>query len=248
MDGFWPSASKWFSEKTSSPLYFTYVGFFVVWNWKFFQIIFLENSALFEKPRVEYVTSNLYLHWGHGLFLDGLTSFLWHTLPPAILTIIAILFFPYAQKWALFYYLESRFERKRMFQSKQLEHNQWLLDQEKLRSQTLKDIATEKVEQKKTEREIDRATTDQEKWDSEYNLLRSEGVSIDAAINNAEKIIYGHRGYYGTEKYEVNYISPDDLSLLDGVNLINIPRGQNLIEFTEKGKYFVRASKISNAF
>ena len=121
MDGFWSSLSKWFNEKTSSPLYFTYIGFFIAWNWKFFQIIFLENENLFLTPRIEYIKSKLIFHTPLyskiserlNIPIDWLLNTAWHILPPAIFTYLAIVYLPKVHKWALDKYLESRFERKK---------------------------------------------------------------------------------------------------------------------------------------
>ncbi len=127
MDGFWTSFSNWFNEKTSSPLYFTYTGFFIAWNWKFFQIIFLESETLFKTPRIEYIDSHLYIHvhpW-----LDFILNPAWHVIPPAILTYSAIVHFPHIQKWAFDVYLNNRSDRKRMFLTKKLEDDRWLLAQ-----------------------------------------------------------------------------------------------------------------------
>ena len=124
MNEIWSSFSKWFNENTSSPLYFTYIAFFIAWNWKLFQIIFLENASLFSQPRIEYITEELNFHIGWaGAFspvINWIFDIGWHLLPPVGLTYAAIVWLPYIQKWALEKYLEGSFERKRIFEIKKM--------------------------------------------------------------------------------------------------------------------------------
>ena len=63
--------------------------------------------------------------------LNFILNFSCHIIPPAIFTFLSILYLPRIQKWALEKYLESRFDRKRMFEGKQREYNKWLLGFEK---------------------------------------------------------------------------------------------------------------------
>jgi len=126
MDGLLSSLSRWFNEKTSSSLYFTYIGFFIVWNWRFFQIVFLEKETLFSSPRIEYINSHLLFSiptysqipgWINSV-MNSVANYGWHIVPPAILTYLTIIYLPYLHHWALEKDLENRFERRRMFEIK----------------------------------------------------------------------------------------------------------------------------------
>lgn len=176
MDGFWSSFSKWFSEKTSSSLYFTYIGFFITWNWKFFQIVFLEKETLFSSPRVEYIASKLLFitphYFGSHLWVENVINWVlnlsWHMIPPAIFTYLAIVYLPRVHTWALEKDLDNRFERKRMFKTKQRVYDQWLLEQGKAHEGTLRELVEVTHRQAESEKKIRSALTDEERWRLEY--------------------------------------------------------------------------------
>lgn len=245
MDGFWSSASKWFNEKTSSPLYFTYIGFFVAWNWKFFQIIFLENENLFLAPRIEYIKSKLFFStnfsliipaWLH-ILVDWLLNTAWHILPPALFTYLAIVYLPKLHKWALDKYLESRFERKRMFATKKFEDDKWLLDQEKIHSRTRKDFASIKEQQLEVEKRIQKTMTDEERWELEYQEF--EKIPTFFKFKQIIETIYKHNGY--VEDSSVRHVEAGVLAVADARGLVSYVDGRrNDIELTKKGKFFAK--------
>lgn len=247
MDGFWSSASKWFNEKTSSPLYFTYIGFFVVWNWKFFQIIFLESDSLFSSPRVEYVYSNLWLNFPLNfrvpiwlnIPIDFIINFAWHTIPPAFFTYLAIVYLPKLHKWALDKYLESVFERKRMFATKKFEDDKWLLDQEKIHSQTLENIASVKEEKLKTEERIKKTMTDEEKWELEYQKFEKNPSFYK--FKQIIETIYKYDGIIDEGYGVAHHADTGALATADTRELItHSGSNRNTIELTKKGKFFAK--------
>ncbi|MEK7104953.1 MAG: hypothetical protein AAB868_02850 [Patescibacteria group bacterium] len=244
MDGFWSSLSKWFNEKTSSPLYFTYIGFFIAWNWKFFQIIFLENENLFLTPRIEYIKSKLIFHTPLyskiserlNIPIDWLLNTAWHILPPAIFTYLAIVYLPKVHKWALDKYLESRFERKKIF-----EHDKWLLDKEKLHSKTLENIISVKEQQSKIEERIEKTMSDEEKWEIEYQDFE-KSLSF-FKFRQIIETIYKYDGFVvTTEDFQPNrHADAGALALVDTWGLISYSgSNRNAIEFTKKGKFFAK--------
>ena len=245
MNGFWSSASKWFSEKTSSPLYFTYIGFFIAWNWRFFQIIFLENENLFLTPRIEYIKSEILFStnfpliipaWLH-ILVDWLLNTAWHILPPALFTYLAIVYLPRLHKWALGKYLESGFDRKRMFERKRFEHDKWLLDQEKIHSKTLENFASVKEQQLKAEERIQKTMTDEERWELEYQEF--EKSTSFFKFRQIIETIYKHRGY--VESGAMRYVEAGILAMSDARGLVSYVEGsRNAIELTKKGKFFAK--------
>lgn len=247
MNGFWSSASKWFNEKTSSPLYFTYIGFFVAWNWRFFQIIFLENENLFLAPRIEYIKSKLFFStnfpliipaWLH-ILVDWLLNTAWHILPPAIFTYLAIVYLPRLHKWALHKYLESRFERKRMFEIKRFEDDKWLLDQEKIHSKTLENFASVKEQQLKTEERIQKTMSEEEKWGIEYQEFEKNHSFYK--FKQIIETIYKYNGIIDERLGDAPHADTSSLATADTRELTTYSgSSRNVIELTKKGKFFAK--------
>lgn len=249
MDGFWSSLSKWFSEKTGSPLYFTYIGFFIVWNWKFFQIVLLESASLFRAPRIEYINSELWFFvpalsavpvWAN-VIIDWIINLIWHIGPPIFFTYLAIVYLPILQKWALNKYLESRFERKKIFEEKQREYDNWLLEQEKKHKKTLENIVTVKEQKAKVEKEIEKIMTEEEHWELEY--LEFEKSPYFYEFKQIIETIYKYEGVIeitvGFQK--VRHADANSLATAHTRDLISYFKdSHNVIEFTKKGKMFAK--------
>lgn len=157
MNDFVQSISKWFTEKTSSSMYFTYAIFFLTWNWSFFQIVFLEDSSLFYYPRIEYIYSNLFFdipllfHTPYWFYI--ITTFFinvaWHVIPPVIFTFLAIKYLPSLNQRVLRIELKNRFNRKKDFVLARSEYEQWELNEERDREKRLEDLGEIKSSQEK---------------------------------------------------------------------------------------------------
>lgn len=169
MEGFWSSVSSWWSEKTSSPLYFTYIAFFIVWNWQFFQIIFLESGDLFYSPRIEYITSNLFFaipflntfsDWIR-IPIEWFSNFVWHIGPPVLFTFLAIRYLPVLHKLAFDIHVNNYFTRKTAYRSANLEY-------EKGETVRLKEEVKEKKQQQVQKKAIERIQPEEEKWSQEF--------------------------------------------------------------------------------
>lgn len=247
MDGFWASFLRWFNEKTSSSLYFTYIAFFIVWNWKFFQIIFLESNTLFFAPRIEYIDRELLFHWwvysGVPYWLHWLAfsvnliaNFAWHIMPPIAMTYLAILYLPKLHKWALAKDLENRFERQRMFQSKKREYDEWLLDQAQKESRTLIDLASEKEQQAKAEKKIQETMSDVERWGLEYGIF--EKTAHFYKFRDILITVYQFNGLIQVDG--VIHADTGTLAMADIWELVSRARGSNVIELTKKGRAFAK--------
>lgn len=236
MTEFFSSIQKWFSEKTSSPLYFTYIGFFIVWNWKFFQIIFLESETLFTSPRVEYL-AKLDLHIFDFIPFNWTVNLIWHIGPPAFLTYLTIMYLPILQKWALDKYLDNRFERKRIFDIKQLRHNNWILEQEKGDKKTLENIKYVREQKAKVEKEIKKTMTEKERWEFEYPEFEKSPYFYE--FKKILEVIYKKSGYIDDGKGP--YAPAIALATADSWGLISYNgASRNKIELTEKGKIFAK--------
>lgn len=248
----WTSFTKWLGEKTGSPLYFTYIGFFIVWNWKFFDVIFIESPALFTTPKLEYISQNLYFRLENFLSiempawllhsLNQVFNYSYHLIPPAILTLLSILYLPKLQKWALGRYLNSSFDRKKMYATKQREYNEWILNSEKKEEETLEAIADVKRKQVKQKEAIEKTKTTEEKWKEEFDNIKL--LSFFSQFSQLTDAVYKHGGkvkvWSGAQW--VLAVQPDVLAFADSIGLITInakDADSQQIAFTEKGKYFV---------
>lgn len=242
MSEFWQSVGKWFNEKTSSPLYSTYLGFFVAWNWRFFQIIFLESEKLFSAPRIEYIQTNLYHHFGMNPVLDWLVAMTWKVAPPALLTYWAIIYLPRLQKWAFDIYLGNRFDRMQMFQDKQHAYDLWLLDLEKKKTQTTRSIATEKKAQVEQKKEIEKTKTQEEKWQEEFEQIKRQDLLH--GFQGLVGVLYKSGGIMYAHQVEDALGHSSGIVAFAGThNLIDSERedgGSTMIRLTDKGKHFSR--------
>lgn len=234
MQEFWSSVSKWFNEKTSSPLYFTYIAFFVVWNWKFFQIIFLESDKFFSSPRVEYIEKNLNLHITNNIFWDFIINLGWHIIPPAFLTYLAVEYLPRIQKWAFEIHIKNSFERKEIHWKKNSEY-------EKMQTKSIEVVAEEKVKQKTQREKIQKTKTQEEKWFEEYEKFEKNPLFYK--FSQIVKSLYNHSGQVSpflSGSYH-RVIDIDILALVHSEDLIN-KNGvshKEIIEPTNKGKFFI---------
>ncbi|MBI2120962.1 MAG: hypothetical protein HYT94_05060 [Parcubacteria group bacterium] len=225
------SFGEWFKEKTSSPFYFTFIGFVIIWNWKFFYILFWESSELFKAPRIEYVVSNF-----ESSIFAHLT---WFLFIPIVSTYIAIVWLPKLNAWAHKIYIKNHFERQRAYDRERLAY-------EREKTENLRNEVKEKTIQKELKYEVEKDLTQEEKWDLESKDLFSIDENI-SALRKANDAIYKTGGKFATEIANLNqsyatYIPPTLLSRLDTLSLASIRnRSTNYgeISFTPKGKYFV---------
>lgn len=228
------SLSKWFSEKANSPLYWTYLGFFVAWNWKFFQIIFLEHESLFTTPRVEYLETLIPAPSGIAI-LDWGINLLWHAVPPVIFTYIAIMYLPRLHRWAFEIYLKYHFERKTMFQEQKAEHERKMAELTKREA----DAKKERVEQ---EQIIEERKTDEERWGKEFRELSAHVLFLQ--FKQIIDVIYENNGrtVRWSNDHPRRMVNTNVLAFAHSKGLINITSNNDdneVIELTDKGRFFV---------
>lgn len=235
MGEFLASFSKWLQEKVSSPLYWTYFGFFVAWNWKFFQIVFLEDPSLFHAPRVEYLDSLLFTP-SEVQFFDWLINVLWHVIPPAGLTYVAIIWLPHLHKWAFDKYITNHFERKVLFQERKAEY-------EKKMAKLIKQEASSKKERVEQEEIIRKTKTQEEVWEEEFEKVKS--IESLYGFQKLVSEIYRQGGLLRADT--VSNTMPSSIVVFAGTydltEIVDKKWGSSNLQFiklTEKGKYFSR--------
>ncbi len=253
MNDFWSSLAKWFNEKTGSPLYFTYLGFYIAWNWRFFQVVFIESPSLFSGPKIEYISNFLGFSvqdlfpasWSAYIFvIDWILNLAWQVIPPAIYTVAAILFLPAVHFWALRKYLDSYFARQKLFKREEKKYNDWLLKLEEENEETLAKIASTKGRQLELEAKISRTKTQDELWDEE--LLRLQSNPLFTRLGELVEVLYRNGGL--THKRQTNgipirVISADVLAFADTSGLVSIQPGSSQLSekltLTDKGKFVI---------
>lgn len=238
------SLSSWIREKISSPLYFTFVLFYVVWNWKFFYFLFLEDALLLRRPRFEYIYHNLTIHlplydiprWIQ-VILNYIAGFAWHLLPPLMFTYLAIVYLPRIHLWALNLHLKSHFDRKRVYDDA-------LLTYQKEKTLQLEEKAKQKEKQEVAISRIERAQSQEDKWSEEFVAFSKNQENI-TALRQAQNIIYQFEGRYVARRNEAvspNYINHESIALLDAHGVLRLKKEVNDVprmELTDKGKHFV---------
>ncbi|PIR86444.1 hypothetical protein COU13_00885 [Candidatus Kaiserbacteria bacterium CG10_big_fil_rev_8_21_14_0_10_43_70] len=234
MSEFWSSFSKWFGEKANSPLYWTYFGFFVAWNWKFFQVIFLEHESLFRQPRIEYLDSILF-HPTSIELVNWLVNLIWHVGPPAILTYGAIVWLPKIHHWAFDIYTENLFVRKLAFQKRKVQY------EEDVAALTKKEAVAKRV-QATQKKEIEKAKTQEEKWQEDFEQIKRPDLLH--SFQNLVSVIYKQGGMAYPHNIESSLPNASAVMAFAGTNdLIDTEKresGSPLIRLTDKGKYFSR--------
>lgn len=235
------SMRGWFKEKTNSPLYFTYILLAIIWNWKILYILFFESPTFFDAPRIEYLDSLQQIDLPYQ-FINWVLNTCWHILPPAVFTLLAVKYLPFINHWAHNIYLDHYFLRKELFDKKNLEY-------ERRRTGNIGEIAKEKQEQTKSRKTIRESSTQEERWDEEFDKL-SHNLNFINSLNKAIVVVYKTSGNFTTHpesnRTSLTYIDPESLSRLDTSGIISFSKGDygDKISFTDKGKYFV--SKVQD--
>ncbi len=225
---------NWLDDKANSPLYWTYVGFCITWNWRFFQVIFLEDSSLFTSPRIEYLDSLSHPLSGM-VVVDWCLNISWHLVPPALFTYLAIMYLPRLHQWAFEKYLTHRFERKVLFQRKKVEYEKQMA----VLTRKEAEAKTKRVEQ---EGIIERVKTQDEKWQEEFQqIMRQDLLS---GFHRLVSVIYQQGGVLPSYRIQEFFGSGSEIIAFAGTyNLIDTERGEGnstFIRLTDKGKYLDR--------
>lgn len=229
MNDIFNSIAKWFQEKTSSPLYGTFLFSVILWNWKFFYVLFWQSEEKFLLPRIEYVQINIL---NQESFSHHFSYFL---VLPLISTFIILFWLPILSNWAHKKHTYFYFGRKLNFIKERL-------DYEKKEKDILQLISDIKDEQVKIKEEIEKHTTEQEKWEEEFKLLKRN--KLYPKLIQLKNVIYSNSG--NTHKIQLHgryepIIELDVLAFADTNHLIIIT-GEDIstkIQLTDKGRFFL---------
>jgi hypothetical protein len=228
------SVREWFKERTTSPLYGTFIFSVILWNWKFFYILFWQAEEKLSLPRIEYVQQNILKSEN---LLKHFLSFL---ILPAISTYFIVWWLPILSNWAHKKHTVFYYKRKFIVDDARIKYE----TQEK---DNLISISTIKKEQAEVKKEIEENTSEEDKWAAEFELIKSH--PIFSRFREITDLIYSNGGK--THKIINNawtrVISTDALAFADTRGLIQITNDtsqaiQEKINLTKKGKFF--AAKI----
>lgn len=219
---------EWFKEKTTSPLYATFIVSLILWNWKFFYILFWQSEEKLSSPTIEYVQENILSN----------QSYLYHTIYflilPALSTYFIIWWLPILTNWAHKKHLDFFYKRKIIIDNAKLNY-------ERKEKDTLSSISLVKKQKAVVEKEIKKNMTSEERWEVEFEIFKKNPLYGQMA--QLKDIIYQNSGL--TRRYIANVgwtlrINSDILALADTKELITLS-GKNdteKIELTPKGKFF----------
>ncbi len=221
--------AQWAKERTTSPLYGTYIFSVILWNWKFFYTLFFQDQTVLGMPKIEYV-ENKFL--GDGIVEHLLFFVVW----PLVTTCFIIWIMPFFSSLAHKAHLRFYFDRKNMYDAAALEY-------ENKKSRNLQQLVRIKKEQMTNEKEIEKNLTEADLWAAEFNEFARS--SIFNKFRQVIRAIYEDNGYINRQFS----IDTSILAVADSRGLIKFitgPRSQ--IEFTEKGKLFVKKYLEINPF
>ena len=216
------SIAKWFRERTTSPLYGTFVFSVILWNWKFFYILFWQNEEKLTLPRIEYVQRfilNNQTNWYHMLYF---------LILPITSSYIIVWWLPVISNWAHKKHIEYYYDRRLIIDKARL-------DYEKKEKETLTSISTVKKEQIEVKKEIQKNTTEEERWDLEFENFRNSN-SLLAYSNFLDEFYKGRKNLY--------QFSSNDTAYFDALGLITIETN-TINSLTKKGKHFALKTRES---
>lgn len=219
------SIAKWFKDRTTSPLYGTFILSAILLNWKLFYILFWQNEEYLLLPRIEYVQQTILDQQSFWSHLARLTIF------PVISTYLIIWWLPMLSNWAHKKHIEFYYERKLIFDKARLEY-------ENKEKKTLISIATLKKEQVEVKKEIQKNTLPEDEWLVEFEDFKKN--ILFKKLKQLKDVLYEYGGktVVGGERQ----VNSDILAMAHTKGLILIKESgyQEKIELTEKGKFFLK--------
>jgi hypothetical protein len=223
------SITKWIKERTTSPMYGTFVFSVILWNWEFFYVLFWQNDEKLSVPAIEYVQLNYILEvsrWEHVLYFFVF---------PLISTYIIVWWLPIVNNWVHKKHLSFYYKKKIIIDEAKLEY-------EKKQEENLKIYSKIKKDQVEVKKEINKNISDEEKMLMAFNDFKNM-KSYHGLMKQVKDSIYDNNGKV-LEHDGINWVqhvSVDNLAIADSKKIINILGvGSNRrIELTEKGKFFM---------
>lgn len=230
------SLVTWWREKTSGPLYFTYLIFLLGWNWRTVYVLFFDSKESLEITRLEYFNTFIEFHY-FGPWFDPLLNTVWTFVPPIILTFLAIRYLPYVNAWAHDWHLKHYFSRKEAWDEASLKYDQ-------KQTSALKERAEAAEEKKAVRTKLENILSPEEKWEDEGVRLDEAGVD---AVRALFRIVYKTFGRFSNTPNATTvsmgrstYVTPDILARIDGLGIADIDFGKSEMSLTGKGKYFIK--------
>jgi len=154
---------------------------------------------------------------------------LWELLVPALLTFLAIKYFPRVNAWA------HRIEGKNYF-DRRLVYDEQRSEFEKQRTNFLRGVADQKEQQKGYKEDIEEQTTDKERWQNEFAELAADNAFVKAMGNAIDSIYYRggifNQGAFGKELL--------DLLLTRQIVVVEFRASEARLKFTQKGEEFAK--------
>ena len=245
------SLKEWFKEKNNSSIYFSFLLVTITWNWKFFYaLFFISEENLVGITNIDYAISV-----GHFLtekityvrfeFINDVTlvliNFLSFFLIPMIVTYFLLWHLPHlnvlAHKKGLFFY----FQRKSEFDLQKSKYLGNKKEETEHQIKTLEAIEKSSKERDRIEQNIQNKKSPEERIWEEFEEFKFDDKNL-MALRRANDLIYRNQGYYSTNPQDSErFILPQYLSALDIYGVISWPiSGSQKIEFTDKGKLFLR--------
>ena len=230
MENIFNSFGEWWREKRNSSIYFTYIFFLVLWNWKFLFLLFVEENIPKHVSSFQYAMS-LHEPVTNICWIDFLLYKCWALLVPVLLTFLAIKYLPRVNAWAHKIEGKNYFDRRLVYDEQRSEF-------EKQRTKFLRDIADQKEKQRKYKEDIEDQTTDKEQWQNEFAELVTDTNFVKAMSNAIDSIYYKmgnfNQGAFGKELL--------DLLLARQIVAVQLRKQSNeaRLEFTPKGEEFAK--------
>lgn len=230
MENILSSFGEWWREKKNSSLYFTYLFFLILWNWKFLFLLFVEDNIPPFVSNFQYALS-LYEPITNHYWVDFLIYKGCALLPPVLFTFLAVKYLPRLNAWAHEIEVGNYFKRRLVYDEQRTEF-------ERQRTTFLKDIAEQKEKQKAYKEDIEEQTTEKEQWQNEFAELASDKVFVKA-MSNAIDAIYYHAGSFNQGAFGKEFL---DLLLARQIVEVNFRKqiGEARLEFTAKGEEFAK--------
>jgi hypothetical protein len=223
------SFATWLKERTSNPIYFTFLFYILICSWREVYVLFFEDAALLVVPRIEYIQ-----RFNQGVY----ETVLWHMLVPAALTFGTVKYLPRIYTWAHRHHLKHHYERLAVADEARR-------DYEVSKARYTAEVADAREQQVKDEERIHALMSEEEKWDEEFAEAVVDTEFVEA-LNNAYRVVYGKDGYYTTNLGKKpdfrEYISSKSLSILETNGLVTLSRDDNSrAALTQKGLYFLKS-------
>lgn len=219
-------------DRISSPFYgYFLISWFII-NWKILYIaFFVSQNYIFEKSgllRHEYIAQSFPLFWSLEHFLNFFVY-------PFLMTFIFFWMLPVVTK--IFY--RKSLKNQKALRIIEIQESTEEKKQEKELIKVETGLIREKSEKEKVKNKVERETPEV-LWEKEFEQFNKNNLlffSFDSIIKSIyEKsghIISGSLGYANYFK-----VPTDILAYCDANGLINVK--ENVISFTEKGKFFLK--------